>query len=177
MTIGNSLWEVILVVVLVVGARLPAAAGASQESSTLTSCLSSAKLNPVSVSSPDYKADSLAFNRRLSYKPADIVFPTSAQDVASAVTCASQAGIKVAARSGGHSYAANGIGGEDGSLVVDLRRLNTVKVTAGTQTAQFWAGTRLGDLALALFNGGKQAMAHGNALNLAVKFKYTRLIS
>jgi FAD/FMN-containing dehydrogenase len=150
-----------MIVVLFVSARLPATATALQTSTTLTSCLSSANLHPISSSSADYKADSLAFNRRLSYKPADIVFPTNVNEVASAIKCASGAGVKVAARSGGHSYAANGIGGEDGSLVVDLKRLNSVKVTASKQTAVFGTGIRLGDLALALFNGGKQAMAHG----------------
>ena len=38
-------------------------------------------------------------------------------------SCVLSWGVKVAARSGGHSYAANGIGGEDGSLVIDLKIL------------------------------------------------------
>jgi len=152
-------------IVFLLSARLPFVAS---DSATLTSCLSSANLQPISPSSSNYTADSLAFNRRLSYKPADIVFPTNAQDVASAVKCASQAGVKVAARSGGHSYAANGIGGEDGSLVIDLKNLKSVIVNASNQTAVFGTGNRLGDLALALFNGGKQAIAHGASFRVVV---------
>lgn len=85
-------------------------------------------------------------------------------DVAAAVKCASSAGVKVAARSGGHSYAANGVGGQDGSLIVDLKNLKSVQVTSSNQTAVFGTGIRLGDLALALYNGGKQAIAHGTSL-------------
>lgn len=133
-------------------------------SASLDSCLSTANLQPVTPSSFDYGADSLAYNRRLSYKPASIVFPSTVQEVANAIKCASQAGVKVAARSGGHSYAANGLGGQDGSLVVDLQHLNSIKVIASNQTAVFGAGIRLGDLALALYKGGKQAIPHGEFL-------------
>lgn len=133
----------------------------SASASSLSSCLSTANLQPISSSSSQYAADVRTYNRRLSYKPADVVFPTNVQDVASAVKCAAAAGVKVAARSGGHSYAANGVGGQDGSLVVDLRHLTSLKVTSSNHTAVFGTGIRLGDLALGLFNGGGQAIAHG----------------
>lgn len=146
---------------LLISSGLPAPAGANTTVSVLSSCLSSANLQTVTSSSSAYAADTLAYNRRLSYKPIAVVFPTTAQSVADAVKCASNAGVKVAARSGGHSYAANGLGGQNGSLIIDLKNLNRVNVTASSQTAVFGTGTRLGDLALALYNGGKQAMAHG----------------
>src|ERR1700691_5779876 len=165
MAIRSNLLGIIL---LLLSTRLPFVAIVS---ATLTSCLSSADLQPISSSSTNYTADSLAFNRRLSYEPADIIFPTNDQDVASVINCASQAGVKVVARSGGHSYAANGVGGEDGSLVIDLKNLNSVQVTASNQTAVFGTGIRLGDLALALFNGGKQAMAHGTSSRVVVTSK------
>jgi hypothetical protein len=169
---GNLLGTTILVVLISTCPPFVAS-----DSATLTSCLSSANLQPISSSSSDYAADSLAYNRRLSYKPADIVFPTDEQDVASAVSCASQAGVKVSARSGGHSYAANGVGGEDGSLVIDLKNLNSVKVTASNQTAVFGTGIRIGDLALALFNGGNQAMAHGASLTVVVTSNHAHLLT
>ncbi|KAF7970902.1 hypothetical protein HWV62_22664 [Athelia sp. TMB] len=138
-----------------------ALAGTSPSSATLSSCLSSAGLSPVTPSSPAYAADVLAYNHRLVYKPAAVVFPANASGVAAAVKCAASAGAKVAARSGGHSYAANGVGGQDGSLVVDLKHLTGITVAASSQTATFGTGIRLGDLALALYNNGGQAMAHG----------------
>jgi FAD binding domain len=172
MTFGNYL--LVLAAVLLVSAHL---ISASSNTSTLSSSLSSANLQPVTSSSSDYAADSLAFNRRFSYNPADIVFPTSAHEVASAVKCASRAGVKVAARSGGHSYAANGVGGQNGSLVVDLRHLNSTNVTASDKTAVFGTGIRLGDLALALFSGGQQAMAHGKYSRPVRVYDYSRLFS
>ena len=138
-----------------------ALAGTSSPSTTLSACLSSAGLSPVTSSSSAYAADVLAYNHRLAYKPAAVVYPANASGVAAAVQCAASAGVKVAARSGGHSYAANGVGGQDGSLVVDLKHLTGVTVAASSQTATFGTGLRLGDLALALFNNGGQAMAHG----------------
>ena len=161
-------------IVVVLSTCLPFVA---TDSTALTSCLSSANLQPISFTSTNYTADSLAYNRRLSYNPVDIVFPKNDQDVASAVDCASQAGIKVAARSGGHSYAANGIGGENGSLVIDLRNLNGINVTASNQTAVFGTGIRIGDLALALFNGGNQAISHGVSLRAVVTSERTMLTS
>ncbi|KAF7970900.1 hypothetical protein HWV62_22660 [Athelia sp. TMB] len=134
---------------------------ASSSSSSLSSCLSSAGLSPITSSSSSYAADVVAYNHRLKFKPVSVVYPTNAAGVASAVKCAASAGVKVAARSGGHSYAANGLGGQDGSLVVDLKHLHSIKVTASSQKATFGTGIRLGDLALALYNNGGQAMAHG----------------
>lgn len=128
---------------------------------TIDSCLSSANLNPVFSSSSAYAADTLSYNLRLAYKPTAVVYPSTVQDVANAVSCASQAGVKAVARSGGHSYAANGVGGQDGSLVVDLKNIKSIQVSSSNQTAVFGTGIRLGDLALALYNGGNQAIAHG----------------
>lgn len=128
---------------------------------TFNSCLTSANLNPVFPSSPAYPSDTLSYNRRLVYRPVAVVYPSTVQHVAKAVECASRVGIKVVARSGGHSYAANGVGGQDGSLVVDLKNIKSVQVSSSSRTAVFGTGIRLGDLALALYNGGKQAIAHG----------------
>lgn len=141
------------VIVLLVSAQF-AAGTSSPNITTLDSCLST--LNPSHSSS-----DALAYNRRLSYMPAAIVFPTTVDEVSTAIKCASISSVQVAARSGGHSYAANGIGGQNGSLVIDLRNLNSVNVTASNNTAVFGTGIRLGDLALALYDGGNQAIAHG----------------
>ena len=42
--------------------------------------------------------------------------------------CAAEGGLKVQARSGGHSYAAFSSGGRDGGMVVDLRFFNGATV-------------------------------------------------
>lgn len=67
----------------------------------------------------------------------------------------------VNARSGGHSYAAYGLGGADGHMVVDLSNLNDVSVDIATGVATIGAGSRLGDIAIALFNLAGRALPHG----------------
>ena len=69
-----------------------------------------------------------------------------------AVSCTSQVGVKVAARSG-HSYDANGVRGEDSPLVIDHKNLIDINVTASNQKAVFMRRIRIGYLALALVNG------------------------
>lgn len=56
------------------------------------------------------------YNLRLPYKPAVIVLPTTEKHVQDAVVCAGKVGVKVQAKSGGHSYASFSSGGKDGSM-------------------------------------------------------------
>jgi len=59
-----------------------------------------------------------------------------------------------------HSYIANGLGGKDGTLVVDLRKLKRVTMNANNGTALIETGNRLGDVVLVL-NAKGQALPHG----------------
>ncbi|KAJ8481694.1 hypothetical protein ONZ45_g15225 [Pleurotus djamor] len=126
----------------------------------LVTCLKSAGLSVVAPGAPDYAQDSLAFNRRFTYTPAAIVFPTSPAQVSSAVKCAKSSNVPVAARSGGHSYGAFGLGGQNGALVVDLSKMKKITMNSD-QTATIQTGNRLGDVASTLFNNGGRAMPHG----------------
>ena len=64
----------------------------------------------------DYDELAEPFNLRLQYKPAAIALPRNNKHVQDAVLCASKTGLKVQARSGGHSYASFSSGGKNGSL-------------------------------------------------------------
>jgi FAD/FMN-containing dehydrogenase len=59
-----------------------------------------------------------------------------------------------------HSYIANGLGGENGTLVIDMARFTNVIVNPKTRTAVIETGNRLGDIAVALNDYGL-AMPHG----------------
>jgi FAD/FMN-containing dehydrogenase len=59
-----------------------------------------------------------------------------------------------------HSYIANGLGGNNGSLVVDLSKLKAITVRSSNNTAVIETGNRLGDVALAL-NAAGRALPHG----------------
>lgn len=93
-----------------------------------------------------------AFNQRLEPIPAAIVYPTSPAEVSAALLCASNAGLNVSARSGGHSYASYSISGS--GLVVDLKAFRSIVVNSDG-TATVGAGNRLGDVALALSTTGR----------------------
>ncbi|KAF8633806.1 hypothetical protein AX15_001248 [Amanita polypyramis BW_CC] len=121
--------------------------------------LSTAGINGSYPGDPGFKGYSQAFNLRFTIKPAAITFPTSPQQVAKIVNIGANCRYPVVARSGGHSYVANGLGGTNGSLVVDLRLLNGVSVH-GSRLATAQTGNRLGDLALQLNDHGL-ALPHG----------------
>lgn len=69
---------------------------------------------------------STPYNLRIPWTPAIIAIPETGDQVSEAVRCGSESGLKVQARSGGHSYAGFGLGGRDGSLIIDLRAWNEI---------------------------------------------------
>ncbi|KAJ7460813.1 glucooligosaccharide oxidase [Mycena latifolia] len=101
-----------------------------------------------------------AYNRRFTITPLAVAYPTNAQQVAAAVMAGAAQNMEVVARSGGHSYIANGLGGNNGSLVVDLSKMKAITVRAANSTALIQTGNRLGDIALAL-NAAGRALPHG----------------
>ncbi|QRV86657.1 FAD-binding domain protein [Ceratobasidium sp. AG-Ba] len=129
---------------------------------TFTSCLqNSGSGGSITVpSSSNYDTSRAAFNQRLSYKPAAIAYPKSASDVQKYVKCAAASNIPVVSRSGGHSYAAYGVGGQDGALVVDLKNMKSLTVDS-SGVAKVQTGNLLGDLAQKLWDNGQRALPHG----------------
>lgn len=85
-------------------------------------------------------------------RPAVIVRPRTATEVATAVRFAREHDLVIAVRSGGHSAA--GLGGPDGGLVVDLSAMRGVEVDPRTRIARANGGALLGELDVA-------AQAHG----------------
>ena len=135
--------------------------GLQTRASSLVNCLYSKNV-PISLSSSSNFAQlAEPYNLRLPYTPAAIALPTTPQHVSDAVLCASQAGTKVQAKSGGHSYASYSSGGQDGSLMIDLQSFQNISVDQSTGIAQVGGGVRLGNLALALHSQGGRALPHG----------------
>ncbi|KAM5536522.1 hypothetical protein V8D89_009799 [Ganoderma adspersum] len=127
--------------------------------SGLLDCLEHAELDPVVEGDAIYAIDALPFNLRFNWKPAALVYPTDSKGVAAAVKCSEDNGVKVNARSGGHSYAAFALGGEDGHLTVSLDHLRHLSLRGDEVT--FGTSNHLGDVALYLWENGRRAMAHG----------------
>lgn len=94
------------------------------------------------------------------------------QAVAHAVACAAKSNIKVSARSGGHSYAAFGLGGHNGALIVDLSPLKKVTVDSTTGYAASQTGNTLGDLATSIYSQGNRALPHGTCPYVSCPLMY-----
>jgi hypothetical protein len=94
--------------------------GALAQGSNLDAAIQAAGISFIPPSSSDFPSASEAFNQRLAYKPAAIAYPTDANQIAQLVQIGAQNNVSVTARSGGHSYAALGLGGKDGSLISAL---------------------------------------------------------
>ena len=111
------------------------------------------------------QSDNLAFH----YHPEAIVYPKDAAQVSHVVTCARKSGnIAVAARSGGHSFAGYGSGGQDGSIVVDLKHFTQVVTNQREEWADVGPGVRLGDVVKELWNHGQKGMPHGTCPTVGV---------
>lgn len=83
-------------------------------------------------------------------KPAGVVRPVNAADVAATVNFASAADLPISVRSGGHSPFSSNQGG----IVIDLRDLNQIEIDVANKTA--WAGTGLtaGEVTMAVEKHG-----------------------
>lgn len=110
-----------------------------------------------------YANHSSSYNPLFNYKPYVIAVPSTTDDVASIIRCVSDQGgsQKLSPKSGGHSYEAYSLGGQDGTVVVDLRRIKDVNVDTAAKTATVGAGVRLGNLAETIFDQGGFALPHG----------------
>ncbi|KAH7139552.1 glucooligosaccharide oxidase [Dendryphion nanum] len=159
---------VLSIIVASLGLLSLSQASALDKRAAVDTCLSELKVPVLTSGSADWNQAIKGFNNRVQFKPAAIAVPKTEQDVANAVSCGAKNSVKVTAKSGGHSYAAHGIGGEDGHLLVDMRNFNGVTVDQNAKTAIIGTAGRLGNVATALYNQGKQAISHGTCPGVGV---------
>ncbi|EAU90815.1 glucooligosaccharide oxidase [Coprinopsis cinerea okayama7 len=142
-------------------------AAAVSASASLHSDLKNLGFNVTIPNDTGYSYVSAAFNLRYQLKPAAVAFPSNTKQVADVVRVAARHNYKVVSRSGGHSYAASGLGGKDGLVVLDLRHLNAVKFDSASNRATIGPGTHLGELATSLGNHNR-VLPHGTCPLVAV---------
>jgi len=85
-------------------------------------------------------------------RPLAVAYCESAGDVAKAIGWARRNGVRIAARSGGHSYGGYSSGS---GLVIDVSRLNAISVNAARTRATVGAGARLIDVYNRLWQKGR----------------------
>ncbi|MCC7447580.1 MAG: FAD-binding oxidoreductase [Anaerolineae bacterium] len=91
----------------------------------------------------DYDAVNSGLSREAVRRPAVIVRPLDAVDVAHVVTLARETGMELAIRSGGHSLA--GYSTTDGGIVLDLSLMKGIEINVQARTAWAEAGLTAGE--------------------------------
>ncbi|KAI5863319.1 putative glucooligosaccharide oxidase [Durotheca rogersii] len=142
-------------------------------SNPLSSCLN-AVCNGRSncVAYPDHPLYQISwvnrYNLDIPVEPIAVTRPQTAQDVSDFVKCAVTNDVKVQAKSGGHSYANYGLGGQDGELVIDLVNLQDFSIDRNTWRATIGGGTRLSKVSDLLHDNGKRAISHGTCPGVGI---------
>ena len=131
----------------------------SSASSTLQDCLDAKDVPVYFPTTPGFAQLADPLNLRLTYIPAIVVLPTMIQHISDAVICAGTYHVKIQAKSGGHSYASFSSGSQNGSMIVDLAFFQNIEVDP-SGVAEIGGGVRLGDMALAIYNGSNRALPH-----------------
>lgn len=108
------------------------------------------------------------YNLDIPVTPAAVTYPKTSEQVAAIVKCAVDNSLKVQPRCGGHSYANYGIGGQDGSIVVDLKNFQQFSMDKTSWQATIGGGTLLSDVTKRLHDNGKRAMAHGTCPQVGI---------
>ncbi|KAM3071834.1 hypothetical protein ACMFMG_009691 [Clarireedia jacksonii] len=133
----------------------------NQRSVVLQSCLQSRSVPYSTSRNPEWANLTTPYNLRLPYEPAAVTVPTDPSQVADSVLCAATAGLKVQPRGGGHSYASYSIGGQNGSVVIDMSAFDDIMVDQGS-------GQRLGNIALGIHKQGGRALPHGTCPGVGI---------
>ncbi|KAJ4053397.1 hypothetical protein NW761_004828 [Fusarium oxysporum] len=75
------------------------------------------------------------WNLDIDVTPVVVMVPETAEQIAAIVASAQERGLKVQPKSGGHSFGNYGLGGHDGAVVVDLKKLQHFSMDENTHIA------------------------------------------
>ncbi|KAI1370985.1 putative glucooligosaccharide oxidase [Hypoxylon crocopeplum] len=140
--------------------------------SSLIKQLVSANIPFKTSADPDWASYSSTYNLHLPVSPAVVIVPTTTKHICEAVIYARQYGVKVQARSGGHSYSSYSSGGVDGTMIIDLKELRSIDCS-DSDTATVSSGVRLGNLALAIYRQKGRALSHGTCAGVGIGGHFT----
>jgi FAD/FMN-containing dehydrogenase len=109
---------------------------------------------------PDYDRARTIWNAMIDRRPAAIVRAAGASDVMRAVNFAREQGLTIAIKGGGHNIAGSAVG-DEGSLMIDLSGMKSVRIDPIARTARVEPGALLTDL-------DREAQAFGLATPLGI---------
>src|SRR5437879_7931691 len=113
---------------------------------------SAVKGRVVEAGAPEYDESRALYNAMIDKRPAAIAYCVDDADVAAAVRYATEHGLRVAVRCGGHN--GGGLGSVDDGLVIDLSPMNEVVVDAPARMARVGGGALLKDVLAATHEHG-----------------------
>ncbi|KAK0210385.1 hypothetical protein DFS33DRAFT_1370860 [Desarmillaria ectypa] len=157
------MWSAVLILSFLQAIRLIMA----QDLRRLRRILAAGDGYPLFPEDSGYPQAAQAYNGRFIIEPIATAYPQNVDQVSMVIEAGAEQNIRMVSRSGGHSYIANGLGGENGSLVVDMSNFSNVTLDLSTNLAIIQPGSRLGDIALALNDHGR-AIPHGHLAQLAL---------
>ena len=102
----------------------------------------------IDAAHPDFDLARAVFNGAISRRPALIVRPLDAADVAAAVSFARASDLSISVRGGGHNVAGHAVCEE--GLMIDLRLMREVNVDASARVAEAGGGATWNDFDPAL---------------------------
>src|SRR5688572_30695841 len=93
---------------------------------------------------PSYDEARTIFNAMIDKRPAAIAQCETSEDVARAIRFGRERGLEIAVRGGGHGVSGKAL--TNGGIVIDLRRMNSVKVDPDARTATVSGGATMSHL-------------------------------
>src|SRR3954471_8253369 len=114
---------------------------------------------------PRYDEARSSFNLVVDQRPAAVAFPSDARDVADAVAYAQRVGLRVAPQATAHNQAP--LGDMDDLLLVNVSRLQDVKVDPGARSVRVGAGVKWDRVAPRLSAHGLAGL-HGSSPDVGI---------
>ncbi|EGZ29562.1 hypothetical protein PHYSODRAFT_323077 [Phytophthora sojae] len=136
-----------------------AAAGATQ--TDVGACLDKAGIENSLPTTSTWKADTEAWNSRVSPVPSAVAFPKNEEEVSAALKCAADAGVKVTTLGGNRSFSSMGFGRNDGALIMNLKHLKHLEYDASTGLLSYGGPVMISEAANYMWSKAKRTLPHG----------------
>lgn len=130
-------------------------------STTLADCLTTAGLAISASMSTTWASDIQPWNARVNPVPSALVFPSTEDEVAAALACATQTGTKVTTLGGNRSFSSMGLGRNDGALIINLKNMKVLEYDEATGLLTYGGPVVISEAANYLWNNFSRALPHG----------------